>query len=477
MKILLTDATGYLGRRLKNRLLGEENVRLRLFVRDARQLSDSTKQNVEIMEGDIHDRGTIRKAVDGIDVVYYPIRFLGALWESEFDSAFVQGFRDACIEAGVKRLVYVGLNIANNASIKFLRDVIHTGEILRARPDNIQTIWLRTGVLLGSGSVMFELLSNIVQKIPVIILSPWMKTKMSPVSVTDVIEYLIQTKDLEVNDSLIFDIGSEPITFKDMLKTATEVMGVRRMFIPLPFSARRLSSFLLALATPFSYSLASALIKALESCEIRPVSGENEVSKRYFPGITPMPFRNALEEAILEIEKDQLTSRWFDTLPKMFSVSLDQDITKAVYRDVKIMSIGDVPPYKIYNAIKSIGGRKGWFTFDFLWRIRGFLDKLAGGYGTAMGKRSNSDLRVGDMLDVWKVVDLTENRRLLLEAQMKVFGRAWLEFKIEEDKLIQTAYHYPKGLSGRLYWYSMVPFHAVIFRDMIRSIIKQADET
>ena len=187
MKILLTDATGYLGRRLKNRLLEEEDVRLRLFVRDARQLSESTKQNIDIIEGDIHDRGTIKMAVDGIDVVYYPIRFLGALWESEFDRDSVQSFRDACIEAGVKRLIYVGLNIADNTSIKFLRDVIRTAEILRARPENIQTIWLRTGVLLGSGSVMFELLSNIVQKIPVIILSPWMKTKMSPVGVTDVI--------------------------------------------------------------------------------------------------------------------------------------------------------------------------------------------------------------------------------------------------------------------------------------------------
>ena len=476
MKILLTDATGYLGRRLKNRLLEEEDVRLRLFVRDARQLSESTKQNIDIIEGDIHDRGTIKMAVDGIDVVYYPIRFLGALWESEFDRDSVQSFRDACIEAGVKRLIYVGLNIADNTSIKFLRDVIRTAEILRARPENIQTIWLRTGVLLGSGSVMFELLSNIVQKIPVIILSPWMKTKMSPVGVTDVIEYLIRTKDLEMKDNIIIDIGSEPITFKDMLKTAAEVMGLRRIFIPLPFSARRLSSFLLALATPFSYSLASALIKALESGEIRPVSATDEVPKRYFPDISPMSFRDALKEAILEIEKDQLTSRWVDTLPKMFRVSLDQDIAKAVYQDVRIMSIGDVPPYKIYNAIKSIGGRKGWFTFDFLWRIRGFLDKLAGGYGTAMGKRSISNLRVGDMLDVWKVVDLTENRRLLLEAQMKVFGRAWLEFKIEGDNLIQTAYHYPNGFLGRLYWYSMVPFHAVIFRDMIRSIIKQAHE-
>lgn len=476
MKILLTDATGYLGRRLKNRLLEEEDVRLRLFVRDARQLSESTKQNIDIIEGDIHDRGTIKMAVDGIDVVYYPIRFLGALWESEFDRDSVQSFRDACIEAGVKRLIYVGLNIADNTSIKFLRDVIRTAEILRARPENIQTIWLRTGVLLGSGSVMFELLSNIVQKIPVIILSPWMKTKMSPVGVTDVIEYLIRTKDLEMKDNIIIDIGSEPITFKDMLKTAAEVMGLRRIFIPLPFSARRLSSFLLALATPFSYSLASALIKALESGEIRPVSATDEVPKRYFPDISPMSFRDALKEAILEIEKDQLTSRWVDTLPKMFRVSLDQDIAKAVYQDVRIMSIGDVPPYKIYNAIKSIGGRKGWFTFDFLWRIRGFLDKLAGGYGTAMGKRSISNLRVGDMLDVWKVVDLTENRRLLLEAQMKVFGRAWLEFKIEGDNLIQTAYHYPNGFLGRLYWYSMVPFHAVIFRDMIRSIIKQAYE-
>jgi hypothetical protein len=313
---------------------------------------------------------------------------------------------------------------------------------------------------------MFELLRNIVQKIPLIITSPWMNAQISPLGVADVIEYLVRVKDIEAKGNLRIDIGSEHTSFKEMLKEAADVMGLRRVFVPLPFTARRLSSFLLMLATPFSYSLSSVFIQALE----------DGAARQYFPGITPLAFRNALEEAILEIEKDQVTSRWVDTLGDFFYVSSEEDIARAVYRDVQSMHFGDLPPYKIFRAVKSIGGRRGWFTFDFLWRIRGFLDKLAGGYGTAMGRRAISDLRPGDLLDVWKVVDLKEDRRLLLEAQMKVFGKAWLEFKIEDDSLIQTAYYYPKGLFGRIYWYSMLLFHAVIFRDMIRNIIKEANE-
>jgi uncharacterized protein YbjT (DUF2867 family) len=475
MKVLLTSATGYLGRRLKNRLLEEDNVRLRLLVRDARHVSESTRLKVETVEGDIRDKEAARRAVEGVDVVYYPIRFLGALWEPEFDSSSVQSFRDVCIEAGVRRLVYVGLNVSEATPIKLLRNVIESGEILSACPEKIQTVWLRAGVLLGSGSVIFELLRNIVQKIPIIIAPPWMDAKISPLGVADVVEYLARVKDLEAKENLRIDIGSEQRSFKEMLKESADVMGLRRVFVSLPFTARRLSSFLLMLATPFSYGLSSVFIQAMQSGALSPArTADGAAAKRYFPGITPLPFRDALQRAILEIEKDQVTSRWVDTLGDFFYVSSEEDIARAVYRDVRSMCFGDLPPFKIFRAVKSIGGRRGWFTFDFLWRIRGFLDKLAGGYGTAMGRRAASDLRVGDLLDVWKVVDLKEGERLLLEAQMKVFGKAWLEFKIEGDRLIQTAYHYPKGLLGRVYWFSMFPFHAFIFRDMIRNIIREA---
>lgn len=475
MKILLAGATGYIGRRLKNRLLEEKGVSLRLLVRDARQLSESTRRNVEIIEGDIHNVAVARKAVEGVEVVYYPIRLMGALWELDFDRTAVERFRDICIDAGVKRLIFMGLHVANRESLSGLKSVVETGQILSACPKDLRTIWLRVGVLLGSGSVLFELLRNIVQKIPLIVISPWMKVRLSYVSIDDVIEYLIRAMNIEVKDNLIIDIGTDDMTFQDMLKVAAKVMGLRRVFVSFPLIGQWLSSFLLMLATPFSFSQASALIEALEAEEIASASARNGAADHYFTGITPLFYRRALEKAIFEIEKDQVTSRWVDTLGKTFSVSSEDEIARAIYRDIRSMRY-DVPPEKIFRAIKSIGGRTGWFTFDFLWRIRGMLDKLAGGYGTAMGKRTLTDLRVGDLLDVWKVVDLQENRRLLLESQMKVFGKAWLEFKVEGNTLIQVASHYPRGILGRVYWYSMFPFHALIFRDMIRSIIKRAQE-
>jgi hypothetical protein len=388
----------------------------------------------------------------------------------------VQIFRDVCIEAGVKKLVYVGLHVAECASTNLLRSVVETGRLLSACPEKMQTVWVRVGALLGSGSVLFELLRNVVQKIPIIISSRWMNVKINTVGVGDVVEYLAQVKDLEVKGNQIIDIGSEELSFKEMLKTTARVMGLRRVFIPLPFTAHRLSSFLLMLATPFSFRFSSPFIQALQSGDIQPPREGEGVAQHYFPGIIPLSFEKALEKAIDEIENDRVMSRWVDTLETMYSVSSEEDVARAVYQHVESMHFGDLAPYKIFRAVKSIGGRRGWFTFDFLWRIRGFMDKLAGGYGTAMGKRAMSDLRVGDMLDVWRVVDLKEDKRLLLEAKMKVLGKAWLEFKIEGNTLTLIAYHCPRGILGRLYWFSMLPFHFVIFRDMIRNIIKRAHE-
>ena len=201
---------------------------------------------------------------------------------------------------------------------------------------------------------------------------------------------------------------------------------------------------------------------------------KQETAPHYFPGIFPLTFQGALAKELNAIEHDQVISRWTDSLVGLSYADPEDEISRAVYRDIRKMDFGSVPPEKIFRAVKSIGGKHGWFTFDILWKMRGFIDKLAGGFGTALGKRVESELRIGDMLDVWKVVDLKESKRLLLEAHMKVAGKGWLEFNIEGTTLIQTAYHLPKGLLGRLYWYSMLPFHFFIFRDMIENIVKRA---
>jgi len=251
-------------------------------------------------------------------------------------------------------------------------------------------------------------------------------------------------------------------------------MGLKRFFVPLPVEARWLCSFGLMFTSPFSFAFSSFLIRILQTVEPVPLQMEQENARHYFPDISPLLLKTVVEKAIDAIGREQVLSRWTDSLAGSSTSYDEQDLGKSLFRDIKTKCFSDTPKQRIYHAFTSIGGRRGWFSFDILWRIRGVFDKLSGGFGTSLGRRVESELRVGDLLDVWKVIDLQKDRRLLLEAHMKVFGRAWLEFRIEGNTLIQTAYHYPNGLMGRLYWYSMLPFHFFIFTDMIENIIRRA---
>jgi hypothetical protein len=259
-----------------------------------------------------------------------------------------------------------------------------------------------------------------------------------------------------------------------MLSETARIMGLRRVFLPIPIGAKRLSPVVLMLLTPFSARLAAKFLQVLDMVGRTRGGMPMETARSLFPEVTPAPFHVAMARTIEALENEEVISRWTDSIGTASRSNPEEEISRSVYRDVRRESFGKIPPQKIFRAVKSIGGDQGWFRFDLLWRIRGLVDKLAGGFGDSVGRRTESNLRVGDILDVWRVIELRENRRLLLEAQMKVAGKAWLEFRIEGDTLVQTAYHYPKGLLGRLYWYSMLPFHAFIFPDMIRSIIRQA---
>jgi hypothetical protein len=231
-----------------------------------------------------------------------------------------------------------------------------------------------------------------------------------------------------------------------------------------------ISSYWLNLFTPVPFSIAKALIEGLKS----EVVIQNDNAKKYFPNIKPISYENAVKNAIKEIEKNQVISRWNDKGDGVWDKTNQSDISKAIFIDRKEEDISNIEASKIYQSFISIGGENGWFDFDFLWELRGIIDKLIGGVGLKRGRRSQCDLRIGDCLDFWKVVDLKENERLLLYAQMKLPGTAWLEFKIIDNKLIQSAYFYPKGIFGRLYWYILVPMHYFIFKNMIKSIIQKA---
>ena len=471
MRILLTGATGYIGRRLKNRLLGKKGS-LRLLVRNRNKVSPSVRDRVEIIEGDTFNEEVLDKAFLDVDVAYYLIHSMGSGSDyQDLDRISAENFREAAIRAGVKRIIYLGgLGVKKTAS-KHLLSRIETGEILSAKPEMVQTIWFRAGVIIGSGSASFEIIRNLVQKLPVMVMPKWVKTRTQPIAVDDVLSYLESAAEKDLPGNTVIDIGTDPMTFREMLLGAAKVMGLHRLMIPVPFLSPRLSSYWLILFTPIPYKIAGALVDGLKSETL--VLNDNAI--RFFPDITPVPYQAAVHQALREMEEDQVVSRWCDSSGGAVCDIKDQeDPSAAILRDRREFPLEGASPAAVFTVACSLGGEFGWFHFNFLWRLRGLIDKLLGGYGLNRGRRQKGMLRIGDSLDFWKVADIRENKRLLLLAQMKVPGRAWLEFDIQPDKLVQTAHFLPKGLWGRLYWYSVVPLHNLVFTDLARQIVNEA---
>ncbi|MGE0052150.1 MAG: SDR family oxidoreductase [Arcobacter sp.] len=470
MKVLLTGSTGYIGRRLKQKLLEDKNIELKLLVRNKNSVRSNLQNKIEIIEGDTFNKDSLKEALKDVDTAYYLIHSLSNENYKDLDKISAQNFLDIANECGVKRVIYLGgLGVKNENTSEHLLSRIETGEILSSNK-NVQTIWLRAGVIIGSGSASFEIIRNLTEKLPVMTTPKWVTTKAQPIAVDDVLSYLYNALYLEKKESLIVDIGSEQLSYKDMMLKTAKVLGLKRWIIPLPFMSINLSSYWLNLFTPVPFSIAKALIEGLKS----EVVIQNQNAKKYFPNIAPISYEDAVKNAIKEIEENQVISRWNDKGDGVWDKTSNSEISKAIFIDRKEEDISNIDASKVYKSFISIGGANGWFDFDFLWELRGIIDKLIGGVGLKRGRRSQCDLRISDCLDFWKVVDLKENERLLLYAQMKIPGEAWLEFKIKDNKLIQSAYFYPKGVLGRLYWYALIPLHYFVFNNMIKSIIKKA---
>jgi uncharacterized protein YbjT (DUF2867 family) len=470
MKVLLTGSTGYIGRRLKEKLLEDKDIQLRLLVRNKKSISNDIKNKIEIIEGDTFNKESLKEALKDIDVAYYLIHSLSNDNYKDLDKISAQNFLDIANLCGVKKIIYLGgLGVKDKNTSEHLLSRIETGEILSSNK-NVQTIWFRAGVIIGSGSASFEIIRNLTEKLPIMTTPKWVNTLAQPICIKDVLTYLKEAMKLETKENLIVDIGSKALTYKDMMMGTANALGLKRVIIPLPFMSINISSYWLNLFTPVPFSVAKALIEGLKS----EVVIQNDNAKKYFPNITPISYEDSVKNAIKEIEENQVISRWNDNANGVWEKNSSNEISQALYIDRKEFDISNIEASKVYQSFTSIGGENGWFTFDFLWEIRGFIDKMIGGVGLKRGRRSQCDLRISDCLDFWKVVDLKENERLLLYAQMKLPGEAWLEFKIKDNKLIQSAYFYPKGVFGRLYWYSLVPLHYFIFKNMIKSIIKKA---
>jgi uncharacterized protein YbjT (DUF2867 family) len=471
--IVIAGATGYIGRRLTQRLLESKNLAVRLLVRNRLKVQLSVAEQVAIQEGSTFDQSFLSKALKGVDTAFYLIHSMGSKEDyQDLDRRSAEYFRDACISAGVRRIIYLGgLGVKESAS-KHLLSRIETGEILSARPDQIQTIWLRAGVIIGSGSASFEIIRNLTQKLPVMITPRWVRTRTQPIGIEDVLSYLERSVTLDHPDDLIVDIGSEALSFQQMMKQSAEVMHLHRFLLPVPVLSPRLSSYWLILFTPIPYRLASALVEGLTSETLL----QNDNARQFFPLLEPQTFKESVSYAMKELEQNQVVSRWCDSSAEQACDVKDfDDPAGAILRDIRIVEYeNNERPEAVFRSTCALGGPTGWFRYNFLWRVRGLMDKVVGGYGLNRGRRQGKELRIGDAVDFWKVADIKEGKRLLLYAQMKLPGEAWLEFDIQPDQLVQTAHFLPRGLLGRLYWYSIMPLHYFVFSNLARTVVRSS---
>ena len=471
LSILLTGADGYIGRRLKQALSARSDISLRLMVRNKNSISNLGKTDISIVQADVLIPETLDAALEGVDTAYYLIHGLHNSDFKNLDRQSAQNFLDACIRQNVKRIIYLGGLGDKKTGSEHLLSRIETGEVLSSRPDLVQCIWFRAGVIIGSGSASFEIIRNLVQKLPVMITPIWVKTPITPIGVGDVIKYLSEALEIQTHENLMIDLGEEAMSYGDLMLRVAKAMGLQRYLIPVNVLTPKLSSYWLTLFTPVPYNVASSLIEGLKS----EVLTTNDLRKRFFT-FTPATLEKSVHKAIEEIASNQVQSRWSDSGTGAWEIDHRHDIADALFTDRRMLPLNDLDAQEVYKSFCAIGGLNGWFGYDWLWKLRGFIDKLFKGAGINRGRRDPVLLRLGDSVDFWKVVDLIPNERLLLFAQMKLPGKAWLEFKIHDNMLIQTAYFYPKGLAGRLYWYFLIPLHYLIFTNMIQGIIKRASK-
>lgn len=475
MKVLLTGVTGYVGKRLLVVLIhmGYEVI---CVVRDQRRLdvSPSILKKIVVVEADFLNKATLKKLPRDIDAAYYLIHSMASSTRDfyELESACALNFRDYVNEMEVKQVIYLsGLLTSQGKMSEHLSSRKNVEDILLS--GNYKSTVLRAGIIVGSGSASFEIIRDIVEKLPVMITPKWVLTKSQPISIRDIVSYLSKVLLNEACMGRCFDIGGpEVLTYKEMLMQYADVRGLKRRIITIPIMTPKISSFWLFFITSTSYRLATNLV---QSMKYEVVCQNNELEELL--SINPISYRKAIESAFLSIKQNMVTSSWKDSV---HDEQLNQKLSEFIevpdygcYVDRKSLQIKT--PKKVIENIWSIGGENGWYYANWLWKLRGVLDKLIGGVGLDRGRKHPTKMHQGEAIDFWRVLySNKKHKRLVLYAEMKLPGEAWLEFKIDKNNILyQIATFRPKGVWGRAYWGMTMPFHYFIFNGMIRKI---ADE-
>ena len=477
-RVLVTGATGYVGGRLVRELLAH-NYRVRVLVRDAQRLQDYPwRDQVEIIEGDATDTSALNVALTDIDLAYYMLHALMVSKDFEkLEEELAEKFGKIAKQNKVQRIVYLGGIASKDEELSpHMSARAKTGEILRA--SGVPTIELRAGVVIGSGSASFEMLRHLTERLPIMVTPKWLKNRIQPIAVRDVLRYLIGSATVDKKVNRDFDIGGpEVFTYMEMMQIFAEVAGLRRRIIlPLPVLTPRLASGWIGLVTPVPVTLAKRLVASLK----HEVVARNDEIRKFVPdspeGMTD--FRKAVSLALTRVKELDVETRWSDSqTPGTHSEPLPTDPDWAggsLYVDLRQYESDDSVD-EVWKRIESIGGENGYSTATWAWELRGLMDRFVGGVGLRRGRRDPNHLREGEALDFWRVEEIDRPKLLRLRAEMKLPGLAWLEFKVSESEtgkvlVTQRALYHPRGLFGHIYWWMVFPMHGIVFPSMAKKM-------
>ena len=478
-QILVTGVTGYVGGRLVPRLL-EAGYPVRCLVRDPERLQGHAWLNqVEIAQGDALDPASLVSSMRDASVAYYLIHGKQAGRDDAIqDLEAARNFIAAAEEAGLKRIIYLGELVDPTADLSpYLRSRHETGYILRQ--GSLPVTEFRAGMIVGSGSILFEMIRYLAEREPIFICPRWFYSLAQPIAIRDVLAYLISALEKPASQGRLIEIGGATrLRYADMLCSYAGERGLKRLLIRTPVYAPRLSAYWVHMVTPIQWNVILPLIEGLNA----EIIVRDDLARQLFPQIKPLDFQTALHLALGRVQNDTVETSWSDAL-----VTVQGDVRPVKLTTVEGMMLErrnlqvNLPPEAVFRAYSGLGGDRGWLFMNWAWEVRGWIDKLFGGVGLRRGRRHPDEIWVGESLDFWRVEAIEPGRLIRLRAEMKVPGRAWLEFQSISTPdgntlLTQTAYFAPRGILGFLYWYILYPIHGFIFSGMIQKIAERAHQ-